>query len=411
MRQSIRSLLAASFIVLATASCDKAEQKKAELPPPVFPVKVAEVVVRDVPIYLEGVGQTRGHEEIEISARVEGFLETMNFKEGTFVKKGQVLYTIDSRPFRANLAQARASLAQSEAELVRKHQDVARFEPLVAKNAVSVQEYETSVAQEKAQKSAVAAAKASSDRAQIELGYTTVLAPADGLIGATLVHPGTLVGKGTNTVLTRMSQVDPIAVRFSIAERDYLVLARRRQAALTADGGLPAADVTPGGAAVFKLVLADGSTHPHDGKLSFVDRNVNATTGTILVEAEFPNPGGIVRPGQFGKVRVEVSSKKDAVLVARRSVLDQQGITSVAVVKADDTIEMRPVKTADRVGDLWVIDNGLKAGERVVVEGLQKIRPGAKVKPETVPLEELKSIGDAPAPAPSASAASASAEK
>ena len=219
MRQSIRSLLAASLIVLAAPSCKKEDEQKAAPPAPVFPVKVAEVVTRDVPIFSEAVGQTRGNEEIEISARVEGFLETMNFKEGTFVKKGQVLYTIDSRPFRASLAQAKASTAQAQAELVRKQQDVKRFEPLVAKNAVSVQEYETSVAEEKAQVSAVAAAKAAADRAGVELGYTTVLAPDDGLIGKTEAHPGTLVGRGGTTVLTHMSKIDPIAVRFSISER------------------------------------------------------------------------------------------------------------------------------------------------------------------------------------------------
>ena len=164
MRQTQRLLLA-SCLLFASAACNKAATKPAPPPPPA--VKVAEAVIRDVPIYVEAVGQTRGNKEIEISARVEGFLETMNFKEGTFVKKGQVLYTIDSRPFRANLAQSQASFAQSEAELVRKHQDVVRYEPLVAKNAVSVQEYETAVAQEKARKSAVAAAKASADRAQI----------------------------------------------------------------------------------------------------------------------------------------------------------------------------------------------------------------------------------------------------
>lgn len=413
MRSPTRTLLAASFIALATFACKKEEEQKAAAPAPVFPVKVAEAVVRDVPVYIEAVGQTRGHEEIEISARVEGFLETMNFKEGTFVKKGQVLYTIDSRPFRASLAQAQASAAQAQADLVRKQQDVKRYEPLVAKNAVSVQEYETSVAEEKAQVSAVAAAKAAAERASVELGYTTVTAPADGLIGATLVHPGTLVGKGANTVLTRMSQVDPIAVRFSISERDYLGLAKKRQAAL-ADAGASDGGVTPGGAAVFKLILADGSTHPHDGKLSFVDRNVNPTTGTILVEAEFPNPGGVVRPGQFAKVRVEVGQKKDAVLVARRSVADQQGITNVAVVKPDDTVEIRPVKTIERVGDLWVLESGVKPGERVVVEGLQKVKPNAKVKPELVPLDELKTIDSAAAPAPApgpSGSVSASAQK
>ena len=390
MRQ-IPRLLFASCLWWASTACNKADTKPA--PPPPAAVKVAEAVTRDVPIYVEAVGQTRGNKEIEISARVEGFLETMNFKEGTFVKKGQVLYTIDSRPFRANLAQSKAGLAQSEAELVRKHQDVARYEPLVAKNAVSVQEYETAVAQEKAQKSAVAAAKAASDRAQIELGYTTVLAPDDGLIGVTNVHPGTLVGRGSTTVLTHMSKVDPIAVRFSISERDYLGFAKRREERL-ADAGVTDAGANdePAGRVKFQLILADGSTHPHDGTLSFVDRNVDATTGTILLEAQFPNPGGVIRPGQFAKVRAAASVKQGAILVAQRSVQDNQGVTSVLVVKPDDTAEQRVIKVADRVGDLVVVDSGIKPGERVIVEGMQRVRPGAKVKPEAVSLDELATI-------------------
>jgi len=417
MRQPIRSLLAASFIVLTFPACKKEDEQKAAAPAPVFPVKVAEVVTRDVPIFSEAVGQTRGNEEIEISARVEGFLETMNFKEGTFVKKGQVLYTIDSRPFRASLAQAKASTAQAQAELVRKQQDVKRYEPLVAKNAVSVQEYETSVAEEKAQVSAVAAAKAAADRAGVELGYTTVLAPDDGLVGKTEAHPGTLVGRGGTTVLTHMSKIDPIAVRFSISEREYLTLARRKASDAAADAGATPA----GGGTVFQLILADGSTHPQPGHLSFVDRSVNAATGTILIEASFPNPGNIVRPGQFAKVRAPIAMKNGAILVPVRAVVDQQGVTNVAVVKPDDTVEIRMVKTAERVGDLWVVESGVKPGERIVVEGLQKVRPGAKVKPETVQLEELTALAAAAAAAPAAaptaapsagaSAKSASAER
>ncbi len=401
MLLSKRPPLVWSLVFLALSACKKADEAPKAPPPPV--VKVAEAVTRDVPIYSEAVGQTRGNEEIEISARVEGFLETMSFKEGSFVKKGQVLYTIDSRPFRANLAQAQASQAQSEAELVRKQQDVARYQPLVAKNAVSVQEYETAVAQEKAQQSAVAAAKAAANRSQIELGYTTVVAPTDGLIGITEVHPGTLVGRGTTTVLTHLSKVDPIAVRFSISEREYLGFARRQEANLAKDGGAPdagTADPKFGGGVVFKLILADGSTHPHDGTLSFVDRNVDPATGTIRMEASFPNPGGIVRPGQFAKVRAAVSVKKDAVLVAQRSVQENQGVSSVVVLKADDSVEVRTIKTADRVGDLWVVESGLKAGERIIVEGAQKVRPGVKVKPELVPLDELASLGNAPEKGP-----------
>jgi membrane fusion protein (multidrug efflux system) len=398
MSPSQRLFFATGLSLLAALACTKEETKQAAPPPPL--VKVAEAVTRDVPIYVEAVGQTRGNEEIEISARVEGFLETMSFKEGSFVKKGQVLYTIDSRPFHANVAQAQAHLAQAQAELVRKHQDVARYGPLVAKNAVSVQEYETAVAQEKAQQSAVAAAKAAVDRAQIDLGYTTVSAPTDGLIGVTEVHPGTLVGRGQTTVLTHISKVDPIDVRFAIPEADYLKYARRRDAAqaAAADAGAPmrgAAGKGGGGAAdgtPFQLFLADGSEHQYPGSLVFVDRNVDPQTGTIRLEAAFPNPGGLIRPGQYARVRASVFVKKGAVLVAQRSLQEAQGISSVAVVKPDDTIEMRPVKPADRVGDLLVIESGLAAGERVVVEGLQKVRAGVKVKAETVPLAELASL-------------------
>ena len=407
-----RSLLAIS--VFAFVGCDKAEQKAAAPPPPAV-VKIAEAVSRDMPITVDAVGQTRGNAEIDISARVEGFLETVNFKDGTFVKKGQRLYTIDSRPFGAALAEAKAKVAQAQAEALRVHQDVVRFEPLVAKNAVSVQDLETAKANERAKQSAVAAAQAAVQKAQIDLGYTTVLAPDDGLIGVTEVFPGTLVGKGNTTLLTKMSKIDPIKVRFSVSERDYLFYAKRREARLVAAGGAAAGGAanSAAGNAVgddgpplqFQMVLADGSTHPHPGTLSFVDRNVDDKTGTIRLEASFPNPGNIVRPGQFARVRAVVSTKKNAVLVTQGAVVEAQGINSVAVVKPDDTIEMRVVKPAERIGGLVILDAGLKAGERVVVEGIQKVRAGSKVKPTLVPLEEAPATTlNAATPAPAASA-------
>ncbi|MEI9947527.1 MAG: efflux RND transporter periplasmic adaptor subunit [Pseudomonadota bacterium] len=395
-------LLFSSFISLT--ACEKAEEKAAA-PPPV--VKVAEAVSRDVPITVEAVGQTRGNMEIEISARVEGFLETVEFKEGTFVKKGQRLYTIDSRPFRAALAEAQAKVGQSQAEVARTHQDVVRYQPLVAKNAVSVQDLETAQANERAQQSAVAAAQAAVQKAQLDLGYTTVLAPEDGLIGTTEVYPGTLVGRGQSTLLTRISKIDPIKVRFSVSERDYLFYARRSEAKGRNVSGLAAggvAGVAADGSEAdqklsFQMVLADGSTHQYPGTLSFVDRNVDDKTGTIRLEASFPNPNGLIRPGQFARVRAAVSVKKGAVLVTQGAVVEAQGINSVAVVKPDDTVEMRVVKPAERIGALIILDSGLKPGERIVVEGLQKVRGGIKVQPQLVPLEE----GSA-APSPSASA-------
>jgi len=413
--RSKRAFCAVALCAFSLASCNKSDEQKAAPPPPV--VKVAEAVQRDVPIVVEAIGQTRGNTEIEISARVEGFLETMDFKEGSFVKKGQRLYTIDSRPFRAALAQAQAGLAQAQAELVRKHQDVKRYEPLVAKNAVSVQEFETAVAEEKAQQSAVAAAQANAQKAQVELSYTTVNAPDDGLIGTTEAHPGTLVGGVTKPMLTQISKIDPIHVRFSISEREYMFYARMREARDSAGAGVDAG--TDGGArdpvaaktgargAEFELTFADGSVHPHKGTLVFVDRNVDAKTGTIRLEASFPNPEGIVRPGQYARVRTSVSTKKDAVLVSERSVQELQGIFNIAVVKADDTVELRPIKPAERIGGLVVVESGVKPGERVVVEGLQRLRPGIKVKAQTVPIEDVATPAGGPsAPVPAASAPS-----
>jgi len=373
MSKPIRFYAAGVALALAFSSC----KEEAPPPPPPPDVKVAEVLTRDVPVYVEAIGQTRGNTEIEIRARVEGFLETVNFEEGTFVSRGKLLYTIDPRPFEAAVAQAKANLAQAEAELARAHQDVVRYEPLVAKNAISRQEYETAVAIERAQESAVEAAKAGVDTSEIDLSYTKVLAPDNGLVGKTEVYPGTLVGRGQSTLLTHISKIDPIHVRFTIAERDYLYYARRREAS-TAGGSV---DIP------FQLVLADGTIHDQPGKLVFVDRNVDPQTGTILLEASFPNPGRIVRPGQYARVRAAVDMKKGAILVSQRSVQELQGIYNVAVVNPDDIVDIRMVTPAQRIGTLWVIDSGLNTGERVVVEGLQKVRAGVKVTPETVTIE------------------------
>jgi membrane fusion protein (multidrug efflux system) len=362
-----------------------------EEPPPAprpVEVKAAEVLTRDVPVYVEAIGETRGNTEIEIRARVEGFLESVNFAEGTPVRKAQLLYTIDPKPFEAALAQARAKLAEAEAELARVHQDVVRYEPLVAKNAISRQEYETAVVLERARQSAVEAARASVDSAEIDLGYTRILAPDAGLVGKTEVYPGTLVGRGQSTLLTRISKIDPIHARFTIPERDYLYYARQNEAHKAAgEVDLP-----------LELVLADGTTHPHPGRFVFIDRNVDPQTGTILLEASFANPGGIVRPGQYARVRAAVDLKRGAVLVPQRAVQELQGIYNVAVVGGDGKVELRMVQVAERIGALWVIDSGLVAGERIVVEGLQKVRPGMQVEAETVRIDEGGAANAASAP-------------
>jgi membrane fusion protein (multidrug efflux system) len=381
---------AAALLVLALPGCKS--KSEAPPPPPPTPVKAAVVLQKDVPIYLEAIGQTRGSTEIEVRARVNGYIQTVDFTEGSMVRKGQLLYTIDPRPLQATLDQSKGSLAGTEADLARAKQDVARYEPLARENAIPREQYETAVSVQRAAEATVQAAKAAVQRAEIDLGYTKVIAPEDGLVGKTEVYPGTLVGPGSN-LLTHISQIASIHVRFTLPEREYLRLARLRLQT-------GRADTTP--QAPLELVLADGSVHPDRGKLVFVDRNVDPTTGTILLEAAFPNPSGLVRPGQYARVRAVVEEKKGAILVPQRAVTELQGIYNVAVVKPDDTVETRMVTPGERVGSLWMIDSGLVAGDRVVVEGVQKVRPGAKVKPEMVTIKDESS--PAPAAAPTAAA-------
>ena len=377
----LAGLLAASF------GCAKKEAP----PPPLPEVKVAPVVQRDVPIYVDAIGQTRGSTEIEVRARVEGFLESVNYREGSLVTKGQLLYTIDPRPLETTVAQAKGGEAQAEAQLARARQDVVRYEPLVAKNAISRQEYETAVQAQRAAEASLAAARAVRKRSEIDLGYTRVVAPATGIAGKTEVYPGTLVGRGQSTLLTRISQVDTIHVRVSVPERDFIAYNRKGEERRKAGNTTPLK---------FEMVLSDGSVHPEKGTLVFVDRAVDAQTGTILIEVAFPNPGGVVRPGQYARVRVGIDEKPGAILVPQRAVTELQGVYNVAVVKPDDTIDIRMVKAGERIGTLWLIDAGLKAGERIVVEGVQKVRPGIKVKPVPVAAEE-----PAAAPVPAAGTA------
>jgi membrane fusion protein (multidrug efflux system) len=371
--------LAAFALTLIAFGCSKPAPPAAQPPN----VEVAEVIKRDVPIYVEAIGQTRGQEEVEVRARVQGFLESVAFEEGSAVRKGKLLYTIDPREYEAALLQAKGRVAQAQADLARYDQDVARYQPLVEQNALPKQNLDTAVAQANAGRANVEAAQAAVTQAQLNLSYTKIYAPTDGIIGKTEVNVGNLVGQGQNTLLTHISQLGDIHVRFTIPERDYLYYARRRQERR--------GNVAPGASLPFELVLADGSVHPHKGRLVFVDRNVDPVTGTILLEAAFPNPNAIVRPGQFARVRAAVDLKKGAILVPQRAVTELQGIYNVAVVGSGDTVEIRMVTTAERIGTLWVIDSGLKAGDRIVVEGLQKVRAGMKVKPAMVAIKDEQS--------------------
>jgi membrane fusion protein (multidrug efflux system) len=372
--------VALSVLLLLASAC-KQEQPPAPPPPP--EVNVARPLTQDVPIFFEAIGETRGNTEIEIRARVEGFIETIAFEQGKVVRKGDLLYTLDQRPFQATLARARATQAEAEAQRARAAQDVARYAPLVEKNAVSRQVYETSVAVEKAAAAAVEAAKALVEQAEIDLSFTQITAPEDGLIGKTEVYAGTLVGRGQSTLLTRISRIDPIHARASIREADYLAIARRRNAS----GEQQAQQ------AEFTLVLADGSVHDQAGKLVFLDRSVDTRTGTIMFEAAFPNPAGLLRPGQYARIRCQMDTARGALLVPQRAVRELQGAYQVLVVGGDGKVTQRPVTPAERVGALWRIADGLKPDDQVVVDGLQKVRPGMQAVAKVVPVEQQAAGG------------------
>jgi membrane fusion protein, multidrug efflux system len=319
---------------------------------------------------------------------VEGFLDSMDFREGSFVRKGAPLYEIDRKPLEASLAQAKADQATAQARLVKADNDVARYRPLLAKQAVSKQELDDALAAQDAARSEVEAAKAAAEKATLDLSYTRITAPISGLIGTTIVKPGNLVGRGQNTLLTTISQIDPILFRVGVTEADYLKIARRDP---SRTGEAPRASG-------IQLLLTDGSVYPHAGRVVTVDRAVDPTTGTLGIQIEFPNPGQLLRPGTYGRARVLLENKPNALLVQQRAVQELQNLYSVAVVNADNKVAFRNVKVGQRVDSLWVVDDGLKPGERVVVEGLQRISDGMTVAPKPAPVATSGTGASQPAP-------------
>ena len=374
-RNSILCFLGA--LIVTVSACAK---EAAPPPPPPTEVQVTTPIQRDVPVSMELVGQAVGFQDVEIRARVEGFLDSMSFTEGSPVTKGQVLYQIDPKPLQAAAANAKANLAMWQARLEKTKNDVARLTPLAAQQAVSQQELDNAVAQKDAAVAQVDAQQAALEKAQFDLGYTTITAPIDGLIGTTKVKTGNLVGRSESTLLVTISQIDPILFRAGIAEAEYLKVARRAQE--QKQSGAARGEPVP-----IQLILADGSVHPHTGRLDAVERNVDTLTGTIALQIKFDNPERLVRPGQFGRVKFDIDTKKGALLIPQRAVQELQNLYSIAVVGSDNKVSFRNVKVGPREGSLWVIEDGLKAGERVVVEGLQKIRDGALVSPKPAPVE------------------------
>jgi membrane fusion protein (multidrug efflux system) len=378
----LRRLLLLALLAAASPGCKKEAPQAAAVPE----VSVSEVIQRDVPIGGELTATMKGLEDIEIRARVEGYLKSLDYREGSELKKGQLLFTIDDQQYKAKLAESKGELARAEANLSKTNMDVARYKPLAAERAISQAELDNAISAQKAAKAQVEAAKANVDKAALDLGYTRIVAPISGLAGQAARKVGDLVGKGEPTLLTTISSIDPIRVSVNIPEALYLRYAERLQQATAADGGAgakpPAAD--PQGP---QLALADGRIYEHRGRLILVDRSVDPQTGTLRADLEFPNPSRVLRPGLYAKVRYREEVRPAALMVPQRAVSELQGQFSVVVVNAESKAESRTVKPGPRVGSLWILEEGVKPGEKVIVEGMQKVRDGVLVKVTVVPAE------------------------
>jgi membrane fusion protein (multidrug efflux system) len=380
---------------LAFAGCGKTEPPAA--PPP--EVLFAPVAQRDVPIYSEWVGTIEGYVNAEIRPKVQGYLLTQSYQNGGVVKAGQLLFQIDPRQFKAALDQATGQLESAKAIFKKTQLDVARYKPLAAEGAVSQEELDNAVQQNEANKAAVFQAQANVEQAKLNLDWTQVNSPIDGIAGINLAQIGDLVGP--TTVLTTVSTVDPIKVQFPISEQEYLRFSQAINR--TSETGKHDPD-----APKLELVLANGAVYPHDGRFFAVNRQVDERTGTLLVQAVFPNPQNLLRPGGYGKTRAATTVEKGALVIPQRAVLDLQGTYRVYVLEGDK-VSVRDVTPGPRTGSDWVISKGLAAGDKVVVEGIQKVRDGATVIAKPAPPADAPGIeptaAPAPKPAPTASSA------
>jgi membrane fusion protein (multidrug efflux system) len=356
------------------SGCNKSQATTATSTPE---VAVATVETRDVPMYSEWVATLDGYVNAEIRPQVSGYIIRQNYTEGSLVRKGQVLFEIDPRPFQATLDRAKGDLAQAEAQLGKSTLDVERDTPLEEARAIAKSQLDNEVQAKLGAGAAVESAKAAVEQAELNLEWTKVTSLVDGIAGIAQVQIGNLVGP--TYILTSVSQVDPIKAFFPINEHEYLFAQSKGNANSSKE------TIRFFGTTV-ELILADGSTYRQKGKVLLADRQVDPNTGTIRIVAAFPNPGNVLRPGQYGRVRVETSLKKDALLLPQSAVANLQGSYQVAVVGSDRKVSMRAVKPGATVGTMWVIDEGLKPGEQVVVEGLQQIREGTLVTPKPVRL-------------------------
>jgi len=416
----LATAIAAAAVAMSAGCGGKSDPKATASAPPPPTVVVAEVAQRTVPIYSEFVGQTRAYETVELRARVEGVLEKIHFKQGTLVRKGNLLFSIDKRPFAAALQSAKATEAKAESDLAqarqrtdviqaqaqlvdaqstlsKTEQDLARLIPLAKAKAVTEIDLDAATAANKSAKANVdakqanltnleaavkytierAAAEVSATmarviQAELDLSYCSIYSPITGIIGFKQVDEGNLVGRGDATLLATISASDPLLVDFNVSEIEYLKLTGPETAAQRAQRA---------GRLRFEMMLSDDSQHPHTGIFRVIDRTVDPTTGTMKVEAVFPNPGSYLRPGQFARVRVAVTEHENAILVPERAIQELQGAKTVLVVDAQNKASVRTISVGDKSDKYLIVIEGLSVGERVIVEGMQKVRPGSEVKP------------------------------
>ena len=388
----VTTLLAVSGLILS--GC---QQQRAAMAMPAPEVEVATVLVQDVPITKEWVGTLDGRVNAQIRGQVSGLLMKQNYTEGSFVQKGQLLFEIDPRPFQAalnltkgslaqaeaNVQMARANLAQNKARLGKANLDVSRYTPLAKTKAISQEELDNAVQSQleataavestaaaiESGKAAIASAKAAVEDAELKLSFTKIIAPIDGIAGLAKAQVGDLISPAGGE-LTTVSTVDPIKAYFTVSEQEYINRDSPLQSAARGQSGK------------LELVLADGSVYAHKGTFYMADRQVDVGTGTLRVAALFPNPGNFLRPGQYGQIRAVLDTRKNAILVPQRAVTELQGTYQVAVVGSDKIARVRKVKLGDRIGGLWVIEDGVAPGESVIVEGIQKVRDGVPVQPK-----------------------------
>jgi membrane fusion protein (multidrug efflux system) len=370
----LKTLTLLFCLSLALSACKGQEEAAQAPPPPDIPVVVTKA--QDVPLFMEFVGQVFGFKDIAIRARVEGFLEGIHFDEGSVVEQKKLLYTIESQPFEETVANRMSKVAEAQTMLAKATSDLGRIKPLAELKAVSQSDLDGAVAQFDAAQASLEAAQANLRASRIQLGYTKVYSPITGIIGKTKAKEGDFVGREPNPVILNVvSQIDSILVEFFLTENQYLETARRYLK--REESG----ETEYGERAILELILADGTLYPHKGKVDFVDREVDPTTGAILLQASFPNPERLLRPGQFAKVKVRVETIKDGILIPQRCVTELQGQYSVFVVEAGNTIKERQLTLGPTVGSAWLVKEGLKADEQVVYEGLQLIRDGAVINP------------------------------